>query len=334
MKLTIPQLQQLIPGAELDRRQKNLYGTCPKCGENEFGISLEDNHRFGCFRKVACGFSGNIFTLCNYLGVDIRTINPSFAPKAHIDIDKILNKSKVEINLDLPRCTLPIGYKRIYHNDYLESRGFTEEDYQLIPVGETKLDPKLIGFLVFPIEQYGEIKATVSRSKKAKGEIEMINAYNKQKGIANREKRYLNSSSDFAKILLGLNEITESTHTVILEEGLFDKQNTDKKLLLREQEEIKCCATFKCGASPEQTYLLRQTNVKNIILLYDPDVIGEIKETAHNLNSYFNVQVGFNKTGEDPGDMENDMFDMVFSNLMSPDEFSSRFVEVPKLRKK
>ena len=51
MKLTIEQLQELFPGAKLDHRNKNLIAQCPSCGQWEFGISIDDNHQFGCYRK-------------------------------------------------------------------------------------------------------------------------------------------------------------------------------------------------------------------------------------------------------------------------------------------
>src|SRR5690606_10383412 len=106
MKLTRKQIEQLIQDTSLDHKGKNLYGKCPKCGHNEFGISLEDNHRFNCFRKKECGFQGNIYTLLKFLG-KIK----EFLSEREINIFEKLNSSfhKQEEKVEqLPEVTPPL----------------------------------------------------------------------------------------------------------------------------------------------------------------------------------------------------------------------------------
>lgn len=332
MLLSVEELKKLLPGAHMDRRGKNMYATCPKCNHDEFGISIFDNHQFGCFRKSQCGFTGNIFTLLAFLGKSVYDVKPGFAPKANIDVEKMFIHHDVPINLDLPDYKMPVGFKRINHHPYLESRGFTKADYERFGVGITDIDIRYRGFVIFTIKQFGAIKASIARSQKSKHEIDTLNSFYKLQGLNKKELRYRNSDCDFAKILLGVEEITEKTETVIIVEGLFDKQNTDRRLNLTVQDEVKCCATFKCGVSDEQMFLLQQTGVKQIVLLYDPDVIEEIQEAAWHLDSYFDVHVGFSDNGKDPGDMDEDDFDNAFATLKSPSQFKK--VTVPKLKRK
>lgn len=334
MLLSIEEIRGLLPDAHLDRRGKNLYATCPKCQQNEFGISLSDNHRFGCFRKKDCGFTGNIFTLLAFLGKSVHDVKPSFFPRATLDVDKMFIHEQQQLDLQIEDCPLPLGFRRINHHPYLEGRGFLPDDYERYHVGQTGIDPRYRDFIIFGVKQFGEIKATVARSQKSKKEIDALNALYKLKGVDRKELRYINSYSDFAKIVLGIEELTPQTDTVIVVEGLFDKQNTDRVLDLRSQQEVKCIATFKCGMSPEQKFLLQQSGVKTVIVLYDPDVIDEIKEAAWDLDPYFNVHVGFCENGKDPGDMEGDDFDQVFAHLKSPSQFGAGKVAVPLLRKK
>lgn len=334
MQLSVEELKGLLPDAKLDRRGKNLYATCPSCGQNEFGISLNDNHRFGCFRKKDCGFTGNIFTLLAYLGKSVHEVRPSLFPRTTLDIDKMLIHEQEVLDLQIADCPLPLGFRRLNSHPYLDSRGFLPDDYERYHVGQTIIDSRYKDFVIFGIKQFGEIKATVARSQKSKAEIDALNTMYKLKGLDKKALRYINSYSDFAKILLGVEELTPETDTVIVVEGLFDKQNTDRVLDLRSQQEVKCVATFKCGMSPEQKFLLQQSGVKNVVVMYDPDVISEIKEAAFDLDPYFNVHVGYCESGRDPGDMVGDDFDDVFAHLKSPSQFGAGKVTVPLLRKK
>ena len=51
MKLTELELRSLIKVKRKNVSAQVLYGLCPKCGHDEFGISLNEGHPFGCFRK-------------------------------------------------------------------------------------------------------------------------------------------------------------------------------------------------------------------------------------------------------------------------------------------
>lgn len=333
MQLTLDEIKGLVKINRLDHRKENAYGLCPECGQDEFGISLSNNHRFGCFRKKRCGFNGNIFTLLRYLGKQIIDVKPGFAPRQRLE-DKITLDS-VDLDLSLEDVAMPLGWTRIRDHWYLNQRGFTKEDYERFPVGVTNIDSRFRDKVIFRIDQNGTTKAYIGRSTKSKKEIERINEKYKAEGKEYKYLRYKNSEdTDFSKVLLGIEEITENTTIIILVEGLFDKVNTDHVLQLTEQEEIKCCCTFKCGASPEQIFLMQQSGIDTIILLYDPDVIKDIKKASWELEKYFNVFVGYEENGRDPGDMIEEDFDEVFDNLKTPSQFDVSKMVVPELKKK
>jgi glutaredoxin-related protein len=334
MKLTLDEIKQLVNIVRLDRKKENGYGICLECGQDEFGISLKDNHRFGCFRKKACGFSGNIFTLLRYLGKSIAEVKPGFEPRAKLGGKLMIDEEKEKLNVELEDCSMPTGWKRVMDHWYLEQRGFTKEDYERFEVGVTTIDPRFREMVIFKVSQNGTNKAYIARSTKAKKEIERLNKSFKAQGSTVKVLRYKNSESEYGKILLGIEECTENTTTVIVVEGLFDKINTDRQLRLLDQEEIKCVCSFKCGCSDEQVMLLQQTGIDTIVLLYDPDVINEIKKAAWDLENYFNVHVGFDEMGRDPGDMLEEDFDEVFKNLRTPSQFSTEKMNVLELRKK
>lgn len=337
MRLTFNEIKELVEGARLDSRGKNVYGICPSCGHDEFGVALlEDNHPFACFRKNKCGFAGNIYTLLTFLGKSRYSVQPGYTPRARLENKLNIEDVAEKIDLTLVEYPLPLGFKRFQYGEcpYLEGRGFDKEDYEKYKPGYTTLESRLFGFVIFPIKSSEMNVGFVARNTKSKQEIEDLNVFYKLKGVKKTVKRYINSNSDFAKILGGVEEITDQTTTVILVEGLFDKKNTDKVLSLDTQQEVKCCCTWKCAVSEEQIFLLQQSGVTTVILLYDPDVVEDTKKAGFELDPYFEVFIGYNEKGADPGDMMTDEFDDVLSTLKSPFEFSVKKMNRNILRKK
>lgn len=331
MKLTIDKLLQLLPDFQMDHRGRNLIGPCPACGYHEFGISIEDGHRFGCYRKVKCGFTGNIFTLLKYLGKYDYVI----AERATQLVGKIKNETLEIGDLDLttPNATKPLGWKRVYDSNYLRSRGFSMMDYDKYEVGVTTLDHRLKNdYVIFTVVENGEVKGWVGRHVKSKDEIEQLNKKYQQAGLNKKVLRYRNSLSDFAKLIYGLDEIVIGlTKTIIAVEGIFDKVGIDRLMQLNNQSAIKCNATFKCNVSDEQIAKWQMRGIENLILLYDPDVVVQIKTNIKRLEKYFNVMVGYSASGKDPGDMDDKDLEYVIEHLEDPIQFHVNKLEVPKL---
>lgn len=330
MKLTLEKLLELLPGFRLDHRGRNLTGNCPSCNHDEFGISLDEGHKFGCYRKKRCGFSGNIFTLLRYLGKldDLLLEKVTVLPNR---IDRVQYVSK---NLDTHTQTIkpPVGWKQIHDLPYLNQRGFQPQDFDRYPVGITRIDPRLKNdYVIFLAIQSGEIKGWVARRMQDKNEIERMNEQRKTHNLP-PIKRYLNSYSDFAKMLYGLDEITANTKAVILVEGIFDKKNTDYILQLHDQDEVKCVASYKAAISEEQIQIMAQNgpNIERVILLYDSDVVKSNKNALSILQKHYDVLAGYH-AHKDPGDMLLEDFEQVFNNLLTPIEYKTFKLEVNKL---
>ena len=331
MKLSVDKLLQLLPGFKLDARGKNLKGPCPNCGHSEFGISIDEGHQFGCYRKKNCGFSGNIFTLLKFLGKldEVQSELVTQLPEKIV----IGNEQQHQDIQELPDITYPIGWKRIYDNEYLNSRGFTQLQYQLYPVGISNLDAKVRkDYVIFGVYLNKQLKGWVARNVKSKHEIDSINIVRKQ----NHQKqilRYINSLNDFGKLCYGIDDVTPQTETLMIVEGIFDKINVDKLLSLHTESQIKCVSVFKATISHEQVKLIKQKgpNIKTIIVLLDSDVLKSVKQTISILSGYqYEVLVGYNEY-KDCGDMNEEELLNVLDNLQSGVQFKGFMLDVQKL---
>jgi ssDNA-binding Zn-finger/Zn-ribbon topoisomerase 1 len=324
LKLGIETLKTLIQGAELDRRRQNLRGICPKCGGNEFGMSLERGHRFGCYRLKKCGFTGNIYTLLSFLG----KLNEFKQEEDFVEIkEERVVKKKIGITIEPTQdieCKLPLGYKRIFSDSYLESRRWVEGDFYSYEVGRSKIDPDVgRDYVIFPIRIQGIVVGWVARHSVvlSKEERKLLEQQGQQLPL-----RYRNSNSDFSKLLYGIEEVTHNTHTIILCEGIFDKKNIDTELLLGNSEHIKCVCTFKCDISNEQLeQLTSRPSIQTIYLFYDSDVLNKIRVVSSLLEGLFtNVLVTLSTTGHDPGEMLIDEMSRCIEDSVSVYDFLSK----------
>ena len=202
MKLTKDQLQQLISNPRTSSDGKDIYGLCPQCGHDEFGISIvEKNHPFSCFRKSKCGFTGNIYTLLKHLNkfkefVGEREIDPE-----GLLLDVFETSEDIIQQQELPEVQPPVGWKRVFENEYLQNeRGMQSYQFEQYKIGVSRLKKDYITFLV---EMEGKITGYVSRSIKSKAWIDAYNEEIKQTG-GKKYLRYENSMSDFSKTLLDM----------------------------------------------------------------------------------------------------------------------------------
>lgn len=320
MKLTEQQIKQLISNTHPSQDGQDLYGTCPQCGEDEFGISLtKDNHPFSCFRKAKCGFEGNIYTLLAYLGK-----TKDFTTKSVNDeLSSFEEQKHLEVDLSLPQVQLPFGWKRVYDDEYLRTRHFTDEQFHKYKVGRSILKKDYVTVLV---EMNGVVVAYLSRSVKSKEWIDKIN----EKRKINKEpkyRRYDNSVSDFSKMLFGYDEIVQGETTdIILVEGWLSKTKTDVNLDLDNGAWLKCVATFGAKVSEHQIELLKRKGIKRVYLWFEGDVIDKIKTIAGRLSSHFEVLVGYLPQGRDPNDFDQVEALGVMGNCVSPVEFSMNYI--------
>lgn len=325
MKLNQKQLERLLApfSPVLDARKKNLLCHCPKCGQFEFGISLNGHlHPFQCYRRKKCGFIGNIYVLLSFLGK-----SREFVKDDQVDLNKRITllgdyKGAVKVYNELPEVHPPVLWKRVDDDPYLRSRGFVDYQFRKFEVGRTKFRPDYVYFLV---KQDGRITGYIGRSERSKEWIDEFNEC-RQPGEM-KYLRYDNSVNDFSKMLFGLDEIIEGQTTdVILVEGIFSKTKTDLNLKLDDQVEFKCCATFGAKISEDQIKLLRKKQVKNIWLWFEADLLNKAKAVAATLSLHFNSVRASYLEGRDPGEINSEESIQLLENSFDWLNFNTNFV--------
>lgn len=262
---------------------------CPECGKGgKFGIKL--SNRGGAVHCFICDYSDHIVQYLKKIG---RNDLVEYEESVRLDTHLRYIGAQEEDSDELVECTLPKGYERIYFDSYLKSRNFKAHQYDQFEVGVTNhfLERRLKNYLIFVLKQQGKIVGWLARSKYSK-EWHKDNLEKYKSGIGKLMLRYENSKgTDFDKILGGFDEITTNTSTVILVEGLLDKTNLSNILKTNKSEDTKVCCTFGNKVSDHQIKLLRMTNIKNIILMYDEGTILQSRKYSAELSKHFNVDV-------------------------------------------
>lgn len=281
---------------------------CPECGKNDkFGVIFLDKGAVThCFY---CSVSIPLWKILKDLGhTDLLDHEYEYVEGSTLPY---LNTEKVELEKSVE---LPIGFRRINDLTYLRDRNFTKDQYEQFKVGIASLDPRTENKVIFLIYQKNKLAGWLARSKETK-EWHHENLRRHKEFKEPLVLRYRNSNNDFSKMLGGLDEITENTHTLILVEGLFDKANLDRLMGLNDLEEIKCCYTFGSDLSIDQVDLIPST-VERVILLYDKDTIISLKKAGERLISLFEVKVALIEDKDiDPGNMNQNYLSKIFLNL-------------------
>jgi len=278
---------------------------CPFCGKKgKLGWRVDKEQ--GVMHCFKCGESSSIIKFLLDRGE--RDLIQEYRS---ISIDSVI-KEPIFATLEdrklkeLPEKELPMGCKRIYYDRYLESRGFTEQQYEQFNVCVTNhpLERRLHNYLIFSIYMRGVLVGWVARSKHSK-EWHKADLDDAKTRGRRPVLRYENSSdTDFACMLGGFDEITNDTRTLYLVEGLFDKTNLSNLLNTDKCKQVKVCFTFGDKVSDGQIDLLRGTNVENIVMMYDYRTIRAQKACGLRLSKYFNVEVCEIKDEDvDPGNM-------------------------------
>lgn len=273
-------LWNLLPNPKKGNKNQ-IVCDCLKCGkEKHFYINQGFNNKGSAqpFQCKKCQWEGNIVTLLKFLN------KLELLEGREVDIKKELPKlNRLNQNVSEPLDTevktikLPIGFKRIKFSDnnpyasYLCERKFTELDFELYQPGFS-WKRKYIDYVIIPVLRELEVKGFVARYI---GEDET-------------KPRYLNSEDSFSKLLMGYDELTENTKTIILVEGPFDKIGVTAELELHDCEEIKCLATFGKKISEAQLYLLQKAGIDDLFLMFDGrDAIKDIKNIGFKIKGKF-----------------------------------------------
>lgn len=297
---------------------------CPFCGgAGKFGFlfNSKNNGVYHCFK---CDCKGSIISLLfkikrtDLILDDEGETNFTFKDRLE-DILSTSGLSEQDISCEeIPR---PLGFKPIVFDEYLKERGFEDWQYKSLNAGIC-IDPKLKNMITFLLFEDGKLVGYLSRSRRSK-EWHKKNLEQAKKGLCKLVLRYENSSqTKFEKVVGGIDEIVEGeTKTVLLVEGIMDKANTDRVLGLNKSPEVKCCFTFGCKLSDSQMLKIFKKGVENIILLYDPGTVQQVKTTSLKLLKYFNILIGELLGDKDPGEMNILDFKKVLLSLKDPMEY-------------
>lgn len=322
LDLSLNDYLSLLPNTKLGTKN-HLIGDCVFCGKKGH---MYFNVVKGLGDCKKCGTQFNAFLLLKQIGrLDLIDFGKSLDLNQISTRIELLNE-KEELR-ELPTITLPSGSKRVFQNDYLDSRGFDEDDYFKYKIYINKVYKKYEKYVFITFEEKGELKGYLGRSIHSKEEIKEIEANG---GFA---LRYRNSDTEFSLLLSGSEEIVEGvTKTVIVVEGFTDKHNIDKKLLLDNSDELKCVCSFGKKLSDEQIKKLINKGIENIIILYDGDAISTIKDYSLKLQKTFNVLAGFIPNLKDPGELSLEEIEQIFSELKNPVDYCISYIQPPRLK--
>jgi len=304
---------------------------CPECGKGggKFGIKIvDDSGLVNCWR---CNYKDSIFSFL-YKTNNYHLVNRGKKYDFVEELDDVFIQAPT--NNDLPEEKLPIGFKRIHSNEYLESRGFESWQFDHFKVGitESVVERGWRDKLIFQIFNNGVRVGLLGRSTHSKEWHDRNLAKCKEDG-GKPVLRYKNSDGDFSKMVGGLDDITPQTDTIIIVEGLMDKANIDRLINVNNQEFLRCVFMFGSSISEMQVMLLKQfKNIKNVIILFDPDTLIKVREIIPLLQSSFDFTFfGDIVWDVDPGEMSGKQLKIVLDNLKTPDEFYTGKLKKKKL---
>ena len=332
---------KFIPNSRLNHKGDHIVGDCIFCGHSQHMYlninKVYKKDELGKYKNSGdckhCGTTFNLTRLLKKLGKEYLLEGESIDTK-----NKLVNKLKIvereteikESDLEVPTIKFPVGFKRVFHDDYLESRNFTRNDFEKYIVG---IIPKLKGYIVIGVVEEGELKGYIARSRLSKEEIKKINENYKRKGLKKRYLRWRNSSGTrFSDLVGGIDEIQYSVTTVIVVEGIFDKKNVDKVLQLDYDMRMKCVYSFGKSISPIQIRKIKNKGIENLILIQDPDAVQESKKHSLELKKEFkSVLIGY--TGDkDLGESTEQEVLNVFDNLKTPQNYQREIAGKKQLK--
>ena len=222
---------------------------------------------------------------------------------------------------------MPIGFKLLdYYDDdnefvkYLKKRKFTEFDFELYKPGYTNLKKKLDKYVLIQITKDFVTKGCLARYILEEG----------NEGYDENQPRYRNSTSKFSKLLMGYDELTSKTESLILVEGGFDKVSVTTELGLHDVDDIKCVCSFGNKISDDQILLLKKIrSLKNLFLMYDTrDSVELIKKYGLILQNHWNVMVCSINNQKDAGEANNK--EITDSIINSQNIFEYKYTSVQK----
>jgi len=269
-----------------------IISDCPFCGKTKHFFLNKKTLAWDCKK---CKEDGTVKKLLGKLGklylIEGEKVIRLNNPVLDINFEEI---SIEDIEKD-EVTRLPIGFKKCNYDtdddftNYLKSRKFTKNDFDLYIPGYTELKSKYKDYALIQIINNYKLKGFVGRA-----------IYDEM------ENRYSNSlGTKFANLIFGLDELSNRTDTLIICEGIFDKISITNEMELYNDATMKCVGSFGNKLTKNQIRIIKKyRNIKNFFLFYDArDSVEIMKKYSLLLKHEFkgcNVNVCYLDAG-DPG---------------------------------
>lgn len=303
------------------RHTTQIIADCPFCGKSKHFFINKKTLKFDCKK---CKEDGAERKLLRQIGAmhllgsgKALKINNPFLTIYGKEIEEVVETEEEYVN----NYKTLLGFERCYYDDnsdvsnYLIGRKFTKIDFELHEVGKTNLISKYENFAI----------------------IHIINDFIKHGFVGrnmdhNEGERYKNSKgTKFARLLFGLDELTDTTKDIILTEGIFDKISITTEFDLHNDNSLKCLGTFGNKISDTQIKILsRYEKVQNFFLFFDARDSVEIMKTYSyllaNTFKHKNVYVCYLETG-DPGSSDVNTLYNVLMKSVRHDVFFRKYVQ-------
>lgn len=301
---------------------------CPACGAAKHFyvrkkttlLNKRGENRSFYFDCKKCKEEGGLFTLLKLFGKeDLYDVKKKVGEELNLNFStsEEINEEMVE-----PREILnPIGFKRIFEDEYLQSRGFKEIDFYRYEIGYTRIKVKLQKYILLMVQQNFKNRGYIARCMLKEGDKNYENY-----------KRYQNSSHDFGKMLFGYDEVIKGkTKEVVVTEGLFDKNSADHALDLNSGYEMKGVSSFGSKFSEYQMLLLKAKGIEDVLIVYDIDAIKEIKKYSMLAKKMFKrVRIAFTTNKDLNASTDEEIRKVFDGKKYDPIYFSDNFVSLPK----
>lgn len=265
---------------------------CPFCGKQKHFFLNKKTLSWDCKK---CKEDGSIKKLLAKLGKLYLLEGEKVIALNNPVLDAFFEEIVTEDIKEDKEIRLPIGFIKCNfdsdndYTNYLKSRKFTRNDFDLYIPGYTTQKAKYEDYVLIQIINNYKLKGFVGRA-----------IYEEMEG------RYSNSTgTTFANLIFGLDELSIRTDTLIICEGIFDKISITNELDLHRDTTMKCVGSFGNKLTKNQIRVLRRyKNIRNFFLFYDArDSVEIMKKYSLLLKQEFrncNVNVCYLDVG-DPG---------------------------------
>jgi len=194
-------------------------GKCPWCNNSDkFGVKLnqttaqyKNQISYNCFHG-SCQQRGSEFKLLNHIGLGHLLKHGEFIGEKEKIKNTLFAEDEESSSIEVEEVSLPLGFRRVLSDPYLEGRGFEPWQFQYYIIGRTKWYAPLKDYVLFSITEDGKHKGYIGRSTWSREQMDDYNAsiklFNATCDKENRKREHVKFNNeggvDFGKFYLDL----------------------------------------------------------------------------------------------------------------------------------